>query len=77
MRRRLFAATFTKRNTRRPVSLRPLITRPLPVGTKITITVSLSDAIAIVKIVKIRSNKRPTITTYCLPLRARRPVACD
>ncbi|WP_157591843.1 hypothetical protein [Solirubrobacter soli] len=71
--------TYTKRNARGTVSLKPLVGKKrMRAGTTITVTVSRPGAIAAVKIFKMRSGKRqPQVTTRCLPPGARKPVGCE
>jgi hypothetical protein len=53
-----------------------VVTKPLRVGTKITVIVSAPGAITAVKTLTIRSRKRPVVSTRCLPPGAARPVHC-
>jgi hypothetical protein len=48
----------------------------LKVGTTITVTVTQSEAIGSVKLLKIRRSKAPTIADRCLPPGTRRPQPC-
>jgi hypothetical protein len=68
--------SFKKTRASGTVSLKPLLSKPLKVGTLITITVSKPGAISAVKILKIRPRKSPTITTRCQPEGATKPSTC-
>ncbi len=68
--------SYTKRNARGTVSLKPLIRKRLKVGTTITVTVSRPGEIGAVKILKVRPRKDPSIKTRCLAPGAKRPSTC-
>jgi hypothetical protein len=67
---------FTKKNAFGTVTLAKFIKKPLRAGNKITVVVSKPNAINAVKIVTVRSSKKPLITTRCQPPGAKKPVAC-
>jgi hypothetical protein len=68
--------SFKKTKASGTVSLKPLLSKPLKVGARITVTVSKPGAISAVKILKIRPRKSPTITTRCQPEGATKPTTC-
>jgi hypothetical protein len=67
---------FTKKNAFGTVSLKKFIKKPLKAKDVITVVVSKPGAIAAVKVLTIRSAKKPLIATKCLPPGAKSPVAC-
>jgi hypothetical protein len=68
--------SFKKTRASGTVSLKPLLSKPLKVGTLITVTVSKPGAISAVKILKIQPRKSPTVTTRCQPQGAAKPTRC-
>jgi hypothetical protein len=68
--------SYTKRNARGTVSLKPLIRKRLKVRTTITVTVTRPNEIGAVKILKVRPRKDPSIKTRCLAPGAKRPSTC-
>lgn len=67
---------YVKKNAFGTVSLKQFIKSSLRSGNTITVVVSKPDAIAAVKVLKVRSNKKPLISTKCLPPGATTPVSC-
>lgn len=67
---------YVKRNAFGTVSLARFIKKPLRAGDTITVVVSKPGAINAVKILKLRSGKKPLISTRCQPPGAKKPVAC-
>ncbi|HEY6887032.1 MAG TPA: putative metal-binding motif-containing protein, partial [Solirubrobacter sp.] len=67
---------FTKKNAFGTVTLASFIKKPLRKGNVITVVVSKPNAINAVKILTVRSSKKPLITTKCQPPGAKSPVAC-
>jgi hypothetical protein len=58
------------------VSLTKLVRKPLRVGRKIKITVSLPGQISAVKTLTVRRRHEPSVRTRCLAPGARRPTRC-
>lgn len=67
---------FSKRNAGGNARMRGFEKRPLPVGAKLEIRVTKPGMIGAVKILTIRSGKKPSVTTRCLPPGASRPAQC-
>jgi hypothetical protein len=53
-----------------------LVSKPLKVGTQITITATAPGTIGAVKTLTIRSRRAPAVKTRCLPPGSTRPAAC-
>jgi hypothetical protein len=68
--------TYTKRNARGTVSLKPVVAKPVKVKSAITVVVSRPGEIAAVKTITIRARKEPKVVTRCLPPGASRPQSC-
>lgn len=58
--------TFTKRNARGTISLKPWVRKRLRPNTRLTVTVTKPGAFGMVKQFTIRSSKRPHVRTTCL-----------
>jgi hypothetical protein len=67
---------YTKRDAFGTVSLSKFIKKPLRAGDKVTVTVSKPNAISAVKVLTVRSAKKPVIATKCQLPGAKAPVAC-
>jgi hypothetical protein len=55
--------TFLKRNASGTVSLKTLVTKPLKVGTTLTVTVTKVGSSGLTKTLKIRSRRAPSVAT--------------
>ena len=66
---------FSKRNVSGTVSIKPLLSRRIPVGRKITVTATKAGMIGSVKIITI-GRKRPATQSLCLQPGAKQPSAC-
>jgi hypothetical protein len=56
--------------------LKPLVKKPLKLGTEITVVVSKPGFSSAVKVLEIRARKAPLVTTLCQPEGSSKPVAC-
>jgi hypothetical protein len=68
--------TFTKRNASGTVNIKPFRNTSLRAGTVLTVTVTKPGSFGMVKKVKIRRNRRPTITTTCLQPNSKASAPC-
>jgi hypothetical protein len=68
--------TFTKKKASGSVSLKPFVKTPLRKGIVLTISVTKSGAVGMVKVVTIRGSKAPKVTTACLPPGAKKAKRC-
>jgi hypothetical protein len=70
------AVTFTKRNASGSVTLKPWLRKRLPVGTRLTATVTKPGFVGMVKTLTVRRSKPPQVVTRCLAPRAKTPSRC-
>ncbi len=68
--------TFTKRNARGTVRLKPFLRKTLRVGTVIEVRVTKPGMIGAFKRLTVLRDKNPAIATRCLPPGAKKPARC-
>jgi hypothetical protein len=68
--------TFKKAKARGQLLLKPVVKKPLKLGTEITVIVSKPGFSSAVKVLKIRARKAPLVTTLCQPEGSSKPAAC-
>jgi hypothetical protein len=70
------AVTFTKRNASGSVTLKPWLRKRLPVGTRLTASVTKPGFVGMVKTLTLRRSKPPQVVTSCLAPGAKTPSRC-
>jgi hypothetical protein len=70
------ARSFTKRNAKGSVSLKPYVGKALKAGIRLTVTVSKPGFVSMIKTVTIRPSKAPKIVTTCLAPGAKKAKSC-
>jgi len=60
------ARTFKKKRARGTVNLKRFVNVSLPVGSRLTVTVTKAHTIGIAKVLRVRSRAAPKVSTRCL-----------
>lgn len=58
------------------ISVKPYTKKKFPAGTKITVAITKTGAIGLVKVISVVRRKAPTSRTLCLPPGAKKPSKC-